>query len=211
MATIAGANTTTLTETIPTESINGLVLPPANLIRVYQAFTWQCPATGAKMVFPQIVAGSHRKKKAATATARPPVRLRVEGMEERFVMSLNPITWVAATGSLVISGTGGVILAAAAGAVASESGIPRTAVYVLGAFLVGYGVAVYGLSTMAAVRRPGIAVAIANVVFTVAAILAVVDDVWPLTATGVAMMIVSAVYTLAMAELQYQEIGRAHV
>lgn len=109
----------------------------------------------------------------------------------------------------LISGTGGVILAAAAGAVASESGIPRTAVYVLGAFLVGYGVAVYGLSTMAAVRRPGIAVAIANVVFTVAAILAVVDDVWPLTATGVAMMIVSAVYTLAMAELQYQGVRRA--
>ena len=58
MATIAGANTTTLTETIPTESINGLVLPPANLIRVYQAFTWQCPATGAKHVFPQIVAAA---------------------------------------------------------------------------------------------------------------------------------------------------------
>lgn len=58
MAVIAGANTTTLTETIPTESINGLVLPPANLIRVYQAFAWQCPATGAKHVFPQIVAAA---------------------------------------------------------------------------------------------------------------------------------------------------------
>lgn len=58
MAALAGANTTTLTETIPTESINGLVLPPANLIRVYQAFTWQCPATGAKHVFPQIVASA---------------------------------------------------------------------------------------------------------------------------------------------------------
>jgi len=109
----------------------------------------------------------------------------------------------------LISGTGGVILAAAAGAIASESGIPQSAVYVLAAVLVGYGVAVYGLSTMAAVRRPGIAVAIANVVFTIAAILAVVDDVWPLTTTGVAMMIVSAVYTLAMAELQYQGVRRA--
>ena len=53
------------------------------------------------------------------------------------------------------------------------------------------------------------AVAIANVVFTIAAVLAVVDDVWPLTTTGVAMMIVSAVYTLAMAELQYQGVRRA--
>jgi hypothetical protein len=58
MGTIAGANTTTLTETIPTESINGLVLPPANLIRVYQAITWQAPARGAKMIFPQIVAAA---------------------------------------------------------------------------------------------------------------------------------------------------------
>lgn len=58
MATIAGANTTTLTETIPTESISGLVLPAPNLIRVYQAFTWQAPARGAKMVFPQIVAAA---------------------------------------------------------------------------------------------------------------------------------------------------------
>ncbi|MCT7371382.1 hypothetical protein [Mycolicibacterium llatzerense] len=109
----------------------------------------------------------------------------------------------------LISGAAGVIMAAAAGAVAAESGIPQSAVYVLAAVLVGYGAVVYGLSTMAAVRRPGIAVAIANVVFTIAAILAIVDDVWPLTTTGVAMMIVSAVYTLAMAELQYQGVRRA--
>lgn len=109
----------------------------------------------------------------------------------------------------LISGTGGVILAAAADTIAAESGIPQSAVYVLAAVLVVYGAVVYGLSTMAAVRRPGIAVAIANVVFTIAAILAIVDDVWPLTTTGVAMMIVSAVYTLAMAELQYAGVRRA--
>ena len=40
----------------------------------------------------------------------------------------------------LISGTGGVILAAAAGAIASESGIPRPAVYVLATVLVVYGV-----------------------------------------------------------------------
>ena len=49
---------------------------------------------------------------------------------------------------------------------------------------------------------------LANLV-ALAAVLAVVDDVWPLTTTGVAMMIVSAVYTLAMAELQYQGVRRA--
>ncbi|MUL45801.1 hypothetical protein FZI85_23350 [Mycobacterium sp. CBMA293] len=109
----------------------------------------------------------------------------------------------------LISGATGVIVAAAAGAVASESGIPQSAVYVLAAVLVVYGVVVYGLSTMAAIRRPGIAVAIANVVFTVAAVLAVVDNVWPLTATGVALMFVSAAYTLVMADLQYLGIRRA--
>ncbi|MBN9634100.1 MAG: hypothetical protein J0H22_02505 [Actinobacteria bacterium] len=77
----------------------------------------------------------------------------------------------------LISGTAGVIMAAAAGAVAAESGIPQSAVYVLAAILVAYGVGVYGLSTMAAVRRPGIVIAIGNVGFTIAAILAVVDDV----------------------------------
>ena len=56
MATLNGANSTTLTETIPTESISGLVLPAPTMIRVYQAIAWQCPATGASMVFPQLVA-----------------------------------------------------------------------------------------------------------------------------------------------------------
>jgi hypothetical protein len=58
MAALAGANTTTLTETIPTEKIAGLVIPAANLIRVYEAITWQCPGTGAKLVWPQIVAAA---------------------------------------------------------------------------------------------------------------------------------------------------------
>lgn len=54
MATVAGANTGTLANTIQSESIVGLVIPAANRIRVYQAFTWQCPATGKKLVIPQI-------------------------------------------------------------------------------------------------------------------------------------------------------------
>lgn len=58
MAALLGANTTTLTETIPTEHIAGLVLPAPQFIRVYQAFTWQCPATGAKLVWPQLVAAA---------------------------------------------------------------------------------------------------------------------------------------------------------
>jgi len=58
MAALNGATTTTLTETIPTESIAGLVLPPANLVRVYQAVAWQCPGRGASLVWPQLVAAA---------------------------------------------------------------------------------------------------------------------------------------------------------
>lgn len=58
MAALAGATTTTLTETIPTESIAGLVIPAPNMIRVYQAVTWQCPGRGAKLVWPQGVAAA---------------------------------------------------------------------------------------------------------------------------------------------------------
>jgi len=72
MAALAGANTTTLTETIPTEMISGLVIPAPNMIRVYQAFTWQCPAKGAKFVWPQFVAaavtGSQTEADEFTAT-----------------------------------------------------------------------------------------------------------------------------------------------
>ncbi len=72
MAALAGANTTTLTETIQTESIAGLVLPAPNRIRVYQAFCWQCPGKGASLVWPQLVAaavtGSQTESDEFTAT-----------------------------------------------------------------------------------------------------------------------------------------------
>lgn len=58
MAALPGANTTTLEETIVDETVAGLVLPAPNLIRVYQAFTWQCPGKGASMIWPQIVAAA---------------------------------------------------------------------------------------------------------------------------------------------------------
>lgn len=58
MAALPGANTTTLAETIVDKTIADLVLPAPNLIRVYAAFTWQCPGKGASMIWPQIVAAA---------------------------------------------------------------------------------------------------------------------------------------------------------
>lgn len=52
MAALSGINTTTIAETIPTEKIAGLVIPAPNRIRVYEAITWQMPASGTKAVFP---------------------------------------------------------------------------------------------------------------------------------------------------------------
>lgn len=52
MPALNGINTTTIAETIPTEKIAGLVIPAPNYIRVYEAITWQMPASGTKAVFP---------------------------------------------------------------------------------------------------------------------------------------------------------------
>jgi hypothetical protein len=48
------------------------------------------------------------------------------------------------------------------------------------------------------------AVIIANLLYTVAAVVLVLVDVFPLTATGVVLTLASGVYTLVFAELQYQ-------
>lgn len=72
MAALSGANTTTLTETIATETIAGLVIPSPGFARTFQAFTWQCPGRGASLVWPQFVAaavsGTQTESDELTAT-----------------------------------------------------------------------------------------------------------------------------------------------
>ena len=109
----------------------------------------------------------------------------------------------------VCSGIAGVVLAATAGWLAGRSGLPLGAEYTLAAFLLAYAAAVYWLSTLEDVRRVGPAVVAGNLIFTVLAIVVVLEDIWPLTATGVTLMVVSAIYTLAMADLQYLGVRRA--
>ena len=67
--------------------------------------------------------------------------------------------------------------------------------YALAAFFIVYGVVVFGLAGLPSVRRAGIAVVIANLAFTVAAVAVVLADVWPLTTTGVVLTLASGVYT----------------
>jgi hypothetical protein len=131
-------------------------------------------------------------------TITAPVRVRSDRL----------LRWALRADAL-FSGATGVLMAVTASWLSPASGIPKPATYALAVVLICYGVVVYGLSTMESVRRPGIVIAIGNVVFTVAAVLAVVDDAWPLTTTGVALMFVSAAYTLVMADLQYLGVRRA--
>lgn len=96
-----------------------------------------------------------------------------------------------------------------AGWLADLSGTTKAFEYGMAAFLIAYGVVVFGLATLPSVRRAGMAVIIANVAYTVAAIVLVLAGVFPLTSTGVVLNLAAGVYTLVFAELQYQGWRRA--
>lgn len=91
-----------------------------------------------------------------------------------------------------------------AGYLASTSGTTKAFEYSMAAFFVAYGVLVLWLASLPSVRRAGMAVVIGNLLYTVAAVVLVLADVFPLTATGVVLTLGSGIYTLFFAELQYQ-------
>lgn len=107
-----------------------------------------------------------------------------------------------------LTGIAGIAGVAMAPRIAELSGTTATLEYSIGVFFIAYGIAVYALSRRTHVRTPGIAVVAGNVVFTVAAVVAVLAGVWPLTTTGVVLTLGSAVYTLVMADLQYLGVRR---
>ncbi|OBH44080.1 hypothetical protein [Mycobacterium mantenii] len=108
-----------------------------------------------------------------------------------------------------ISGLVGLAGMPVAGWLAGVSGTTKAFEYGMGAFLIAYGVVVFGLASLPSVRRAGMAVIIANVAYTVAAIVLVLADVFPLTSTGVVLNLAAGVYTLVFAEVQYQGWRRA--
>lgn len=108
----------------------------------------------------------------------------------------------------VCTGLGGVALTAAAGPMSSFSGVPRAAEYGLAAFFVVYGITVFSLSRLPAVRTPGVWVIVANLLFTVAAVAVVLAGVWPLTTAGIVFVLAGGFYTLVMADLQYLGLRR---
>jgi hypothetical protein len=95
-----------------------------------------------------------------------------------------------------------------AGWVAEISGTPVAFEYTVGAFFIAFAVGVFALAARPSVKRAGIVIAAGNLVYTVASVVFVLTDVFPLTGTGVFLTLAVGVYTLIMAELQYQGVRR---
>ncbi|WAJ43688.1 hypothetical protein OK015_21230 [Mycobacterium sp. Aquia_216] len=108
-----------------------------------------------------------------------------------------------------ISGLVGLAGVPLAGYLAEVSGTTKEFEYGMAAFLIGYGVLVLWLAALPSVRRAGMAVVLGNLLYTVAAVVLVLADIFPLTATGVVVTLGSGIYTLFFAELQYQGWRRA--
>jgi hypothetical protein len=108
----------------------------------------------------------------------------------------------------VLTGLVGLAAIPLAGWMAEISGTTTAFEYSMSAFFIAYGLVVFGLAALPSVKRPGIAVVIANVLYTVAAVVFVLTDWMPLTTTGVLLTLATGVYTLVFAELQYQGVRR---
>ena len=96
-----------------------------------------------------------------------------------------------------------------AGWLADLSGTTKAFEYGMAAFFIAYGAVVFGLAALPSVRVAGIAVASANLLYTIGSVLFVLADVYPWTTTGVVLTLAAGVYTLVFAELQYQGWRRA--
>jgi hypothetical protein len=104
----------------------------------------------------------------------------------------------------VLTGLAGIAGIPIAGWLAETSGTTIAFEYGMAAFFIAYGLVVFGLAALPSVRRAGMAVVIANLLYTVAAVVFVLADVFPLTTTGVVLTLATGVYTAVFAELQYQ-------
>jgi hypothetical protein len=110
-----------------------------------------------------------------------------------------------------LTGLAGLFIAAAADPLSSSTGLSSLTEYGVGAFFVLYGLVVFGLAAAPDLRRAGIGVVIANIVFTVAAVALVATDALPLTSTGVTATLASGVYTALIGYLQYLGVRRLPV
>lgn len=105
-----------------------------------------------------------------------------------------------------LSGVLGVVMAVDSDWVSRLSGTTPAQELGMGAFFILYGVTVFGLAALPNLRRAGIGVVVANLVYTVLAIAAA--ELVPMKGIGVAATLASGVYTAAFAGLQYLGVRR---
>ncbi len=105
-----------------------------------------------------------------------------------------------------LTGLCGLAVAFFADQLSSLTGLTAFQEYALGAFFVLYGLVVFSLAAAPNLRRAGIGVVVANIAYTLAAVVAA--EMVAMTATGVAATLATGVYTAAFAALQYLGVRR---
>lgn len=133
-----------------------------------------------------------------TATSGIPTRLLYDSTDSllRFAMRADA----------TLTGLCGLAVAFVADPLSRLTGLTSGEEYGMGAFFVLYGLVVFSLAALPNLRRAGIGVVVANIVYTLAAIVAA--EAVPMTTTGVAATLASGVYTAAFAGLQYLGVRR---
>jgi hypothetical protein len=105
-----------------------------------------------------------------------------------------------------LTGLMGLVAAFFADPLSSVTGLSSGQEYSMGAFFVLYGLAVFSLAALPNPRRVGIGVVVANIVYTLVAVVAA--EAVPMTTAGVAATLASGVYTAVFAGLQYLGVRR---
>lgn len=106
------------------------------------------------------------------------------------------------------SGLMGIAAIPLAGWLAEISGTSTAFEYGMGAFFIAFAIGVFVVAARPSVKQAGIVIAAGNVFYTVATVVFVLVGVFPLTTFGVVATLATGVYTLVMAELQYQGVRR---
>ncbi|HEV7420866.1 MAG TPA: hypothetical protein VGO30_13620 [Mycobacterium sp.] len=102
----------------------------------------------------------------------------------------------------------GLLVAMTADPLSRLSGLSPVSEWVAGAALVVYGAALYVLAAAPAIRRIGVGIVAANVIFAIVAVAVLAAGVLPLTGVGVVMMLATVAATLGCAYLQYLGVRR---
>src|ERR1700731_2448969 len=134
----------------------------------------------------------------SSAIARSDHMTAVSGMPTRALYdSTDSLLRFAMRADATLTGLCGLAVAFVADPLSSLTGLTSIQEYSLGAFFVLYGLVVFSLAALPDLRRAGIGVVVANIVYTLGAVVAA--GAVPMTAIGVAATLATGVYTAGFA------------